>query len=182
MRKLLLALILISLKTLTFSEGEVIGLKNNVTKESSSSNSDNDFDNSKNHFQNELIFPKSIYIGELSDFKSIDINRNEIIKIIDQFIRDIKKNKKSDLLDPRFKFVFENLYKELLLDNHLDLIRWNIGYIDIYNSNAEATIELYYRENLFIGSIYVEKTEDWLISDLQLEEQERRVFDPSSPH
>lgn len=181
MRKLLLPLLLISLKTLTFSEGEVIGLKNNVTKETSSSNINHDSDNSKNHFTNDLILPKSIYIGELSDFKSINVNKNETINIIDQFIKDIKNNKKSDLLDSRFKFVFENLYKELLLDNYLDLIRWNIGYIDIYNNNAEARIELYYRENIFIGSIYLEKTEDWLISDLQLEEQERRVFDPSSP-
>ncbi len=37
------------------------------------------------------IIPKSFYVGELGDFKSIDINRNNLLIKADKFITSLKK-------------------------------------------------------------------------------------------
>lgn len=181
MRKILIPVLFITLNTFTFPEGEVIDLKNNIKKENTFSSKNKNIEIPINNFKNKSLLPKSIYIGELSDYKSIDINRNKIVNIIDNFINDIKINKEIKSISMDFKFIFENVYTELLLKKYSELIRWNIGFVDIYNQTAEANIEIYFRNNIYVGVIYLEKETEWLITDLQLEDQERQEFDPSSP-
>lgn len=181
MRKILIPILFITFNTFTFPEGEVIDLKNNIKKENISTIENKDVEISSNNFKNESLLPKSIYIGELSDYRSIDINRNKIVNIIDDFIDDIKNNREIESISLDFRFIFENVYTELLLEKYSELIRWNIGFVNFYNDTANANIEIYYRNNIYVGVVYLDKKTEWLISDLQLEDQEKEEFDPSSP-
>lgn len=170
-------LLLITFGIIESQEG-VIDLKNSDSNKNNSINKPLDLD--KDIIRDSLLIPNSIYIGELSDFKSVNINKNSINEIVNGFLTDIKNGKDSNYISEDYKFIFKTVYKDLLLSKSYELIRWNIGYFFYTDNNISIPIELYFRDNIYIGTIYLEKNKNWYISDLQISEQEKRVFDPSS--
>ncbi len=126
------------------------------------------------------IIPKSFYIEELGDKHSFDLNRNELLNTVDSFFIDIKRKRSSELLNTDFKFIFETVFEKLFNDEDNRLDRWLMGYPVIDDNYADLKIELYFKKDIYIGYVYLVKDDTWLVSDLQIDLQERGIFDPSS--
>ncbi len=129
-----------------------------------------------------IVIPNGFYINELGDFNSQDIERNKLLLKVDDFCKNLKNHIISDIIDPDFLFVFEKVFDNDLLDSSIEIVKWNLGYPFIQDDTAEVEVEIYLKDKLFKGIIYLENDSDWLISDMQVEVEEKISFDPSSPY
>lgn len=182
MKKLLFISLMVTTITILFSQDGVIGLKNNTKTTDAKTINRNDKKSEESFSHRNPLLPKSIYIGELGDFESSDINRTQLLKSINIFLTDIKDKNNSNLLEPSFNFIFNKVYGDSLMGEGVNLIRWNLGYAELFSNIASMQLELYFRDKFYVGSIYLEHDEKWLVNDLQIEVQEKKVFDPSSPY
>ena len=129
----------------------------------------------------QLIIPNAFFIERLGDINSADINNNRILKIVETFFEKIKRRENPQNIDDNFKFIYDKSIKKQITGNSNELLFWYLGVVDISEIGANIPIELYFRNKISVGIISLEKVDEWVISDIQLEEKEKGVFDPSSP-
>lgn len=183
MKRPLVAASLLFISLSLYSEDGFIGLSNKTTKRRTEvlEKIDNkNLSNIEEVINNIPVIPKSFYIGTLGDFNSLNIDKNILLKQVDSFMTSIKNGDKIKGIDPGFSFIFNNVYKDTLLKNRNDLTHWYLGYVTIKKDRAWINIEIHYRDKLSIGVVYLEENKDWLVTDLQLQNQEKGFFDPSS--
>lgn len=190
MKKIIYFTLYFTLTNFAYSSNDVIDLRNKIPPslddsqtrdkdETKNSKTPPKMDNDFTKLSDNLILPKSIYIGELGDNNSFNKNNNALLNIANIFIESIKNNKKIESLDSRFEFVFYKVHKDLI-QNGKNITFWSIGQPQIYQDRAQLQIELHFREKIITGILYLEYSESWLIYDLQINDQEKRFFDPSS--
>ncbi|MBN2619345.1 MAG: hypothetical protein JXR64_13620 [Spirochaetales bacterium] len=168
-------LVLFTLGINIYSQDNVISLKNKAESKNVPITKKDD------SIRNNIHLPKSVYIGDLGSNRYSDSDSILIFNTVDSFISSLKTNSITNI-DADFKFIFQSLYIDLL-DKNRALVSWNIGNPVIENEYSQVKIELNYRDNLYIGNIYLDLlNEKWLVTGLQIEKEERGVFDPSSPN
>lgn len=125
------------------------------------------------------LFPKSIYIGELGNSYSDDINRNRAVSLVDRFLQSVSDNTEySSLISNEFLFVFEEVYNKTFEST---LISWLIGYPQKEGEIYSIEIELHFRNSLYTGYVYLDNGAEFIV-DLQLDIEEEIQFDPSTPY
>ncbi|MGL1894370.1 MAG: hypothetical protein OCD02_22250 [Spirochaetaceae bacterium] len=191
MKKITLLIILLSLSLFLNSEEGVIGLKNISNNEAETSkNKTNEKVKLKKAkekinvhiINNNPLLPKANYIGDLGDILSTNKDNNAVLFRTNLFFNLLKSDKKNTVLDQDFSFIFKNAYSDSLLLKNRELLYWYISQPKIYQDYSDLDIELYYRNKILIGTIYLEYESDWFVVDLQLDTQEKGIFDPSIPY
>ncbi len=181
MKKITILLIVLYLNHNIFGEEGVIDLSNissNTSKDSEIIDRSRDFDDLGN---GKFVLPKGFHIRKLGDFNTVDINRNVLLKSVSSFCESIKNRGKLSMIDDDFKFIFKHVYSDKLMGDSVELKYWYLGYPNIDENYSDIKVELHFRNKILVGNFYLEKKSEWKITDVQLEKQEKGIFDPTSP-
>ncbi|OQY40614.1 MAG: hypothetical protein B6229_01265 [Spirochaetaceae bacterium 4572_7] len=128
-----------------------------------------------------FVLPNAFFIEKLGDYNSVDININRIMAITETFFEKIKIRETPSHIDDNFKFIYNTSIKKQITGRSNELLFWYLGVVDISGIGANIPIELHFRDSILVGTISLEKIDEWVISDIQLEKKEKGIFDPSSP-
>lgn len=189
MKYIIYLLILLIPTVSLFSDDGIIELKSkskteDISDDLAAKGSETE-DNSSRDFldrgQGKKIIPKALFVGQLDDIYN-DSDLGTVYDLVNQFFESISLKKQAYGISEDFRFIFNTVYKDTLLNKELKILNWYIGSVKDSSDIIIVPVEVHIGDNkLFYGNLYLDKSESLLINDVQLEKKEKIIFDSSSP-
>lgn len=189
MKYIIYLLILLIPTVSLFSDDGIIELKSkskteDISDDLAAKGSETE-DNSSRDFldrgQGKKIIPKALFVGQLDDIYN-DSDLGTVYDLVNQFFESISLKKQAYGISEDFRFIFNTVYKDTLLNKELKILNWYIGSVKDSSDIIIVPVEVHIGDNkVFYGNLYLDKSESLLINDVQLEKKEKIIFDSSSP-
>lgn len=127
--------------------------------------------------QGKKVLPKGHYVGNIGLYSE----NYKIMRVVESFCNYIMSKKGTSFIAKDYEFIFNTVYKDILLSDNIEIERWFAGELEADQFLSSIPVEFHLKDSIIYGFIYLENVRGWKIADVQLEKKEKITFDSSSP-